>query len=127
MILFELSLDGAREPRPKTRAVRGSDRKNHPALAKPRAPLLRKEGSPSRDQRLPKDSDYRAVLKAFPEPRLAKKIFGTMENARIDGRLRHAYRGLRKDLDLGLSAGRLRAWPPNRASDREHSALSIGS
>ncbi len=51
-------------------------------------------------RRLPKDSDYREVLKAFPEPRLAKKIFGTMENARIDARLRHAYRGLRKDLDL---------------------------
>jgi nitric oxide reductase NorD protein len=49
---------------------------------------------------LGKDSDYRAVLKAFPEPRLAKKIFGTMENARIDARLRHAYKGLRKDLDL---------------------------
>lgn len=49
---------------------------------------------------LPPDSDYRAVLKAFPEPRLARKIFGTMENARIDSRLRHAYRGLRKDLDL---------------------------
>ncbi|MEO8041690.1 MAG: VWA domain-containing protein [Acidobacteriota bacterium] len=50
--------------------------------------------------KLPKDSDYREVLKIFPEPRLAKKIFGTMENARIDARLRHAYRGLRKDLDL---------------------------
>jgi nitric oxide reductase activation protein len=50
--------------------------------------------------KLPKDSDYREVLKVFPEPRLAKKIFGTMENARIDARLRHAYRGLRKDLDL---------------------------
>ena len=50
--------------------------------------------------RLPKDSDYRQVLKVFPEPRLARKIFGTMENARIDSRLRHAYRGLRKDLDL---------------------------
>ena len=49
---------------------------------------------------LPKDSDYRAVLTAFPEPRLARKIFGTMENARIDTRLRNAYRGLRKDLDL---------------------------
>lgn len=49
---------------------------------------------------LPKGSDYRAVLRAFPEPRLAKKIFGTMENARIDNRLRHEYRGLRKDLDL---------------------------
>jgi nitric oxide reductase NorD protein len=51
-------------------------------------------------QKLPKNSDYKAVLKLFPEPRLAKKIFGTMENARIDNRLRDTYRGLRKDLDL---------------------------
>lgn len=49
---------------------------------------------------LPKDSDYRAVLAVFPEPRLARKIFTTMENARIDSMLRHSYRGLRKDLDL---------------------------
>lgn len=49
---------------------------------------------------LPKGSDYRAVLSVFPEPRLARKIFGTMENARIDNRLRSIYRGLRKDLDL---------------------------
>ena len=34
-------------------------------------------------QKLPKNSDYKAVLKLFPEPRLAKKIFGTMENAHI--------------------------------------------
>jgi nitric oxide reductase NorD protein len=51
-------------------------------------------------KRLPKNSDYRAVLKVFPEPKLARKIFGTMENARIDARLRTTYRGLRKDLDL---------------------------
>lgn len=51
-------------------------------------------------KKLPKDSDYRAVLQVFPEPRLAKKIFGTMENARIDAQLRQTYRGLRKDLDL---------------------------
>lgn len=50
--------------------------------------------------KLPKDSDYKEVLRVFPEPRLAKKIFGTMENARIDQRLRQTYRGLRKDLDL---------------------------
>jgi nitric oxide reductase activation protein len=49
---------------------------------------------------LPKGSDYRAVLSVFPEPRLARKIFGTMENARIDDHLRRTYRGLRKDLDL---------------------------
>ncbi len=55
---------------------------------------------PEKDRKLPRGSDYRAVLKVFPEPRRAKKIFGTMENARIDNRLRHQYRGLRKDLDL---------------------------
>ncbi|MGI8788593.1 MAG: nitric oxide reductase activation protein NorD [Pyrinomonadaceae bacterium] len=49
---------------------------------------------------LPVNSDYKTVLQVFPEPTLAKKIFGTMENARIDNRLRQTYRGLRKDLDL---------------------------
>ncbi len=49
---------------------------------------------------LPPDSDYREILKSFPEPRLARKIFGTMENARIDNLLRQTYRGLRRDLDL---------------------------
>ncbi len=53
-----------------------------------------------RRKNLPKDSDYRTVLTAFPEPRLARKIFGTMENARIDNRLRQTYRGLVADLDL---------------------------
>jgi nitric oxide reductase NorD protein len=53
-----------------------------------------------RRKNLPKNSDYKAVLQVFPEPSLAKKIFGTMENARIDIRLRQTYRGLRKDLDL---------------------------
>ena len=51
-------------------------------------------------KKLPKNSDYKTVLQVFPEPGLAKKIFGTMENARIDNRLRQTYRGLRKDLDL---------------------------
>ncbi len=51
-------------------------------------------------KKLPKNSDYKTVLQIFPEPNLAKKIFGTMENARIDNRLRQTYRGLRKDLDL---------------------------
>ena len=54
----------------------------------------------ARKKKLPKDSDYRNVLTVFPEPRLARKIFGTMENARIDNRLRQTYRGLVKDLDL---------------------------
>jgi hypothetical protein len=44
--------------------------------------------------------DYRAVLKLFPLPQLARRIFGTLENGRIDRRLRQSYRGLRRDLDL---------------------------
>lgn len=51
-------------------------------------------------KKLPKNSDYRTVLSAFPEPSLARKIFGTLENARIDRRLRKTYRGLIRDLDL---------------------------
>lgn len=61
---------------------------------------LFEEEANARPKIMPPNSGYKAVLQVFPEPRLAKKIFGTMENARIDSRLRHAYRGLRKDLDL---------------------------
>ncbi|MDQ3584430.1 MAG: VWA domain-containing protein [Acidobacteriota bacterium] len=51
-------------------------------------------------RRLPQDADYRAVLALFPLPALAARIFGTLENARIDRRLRRAYRGLNRDLDF---------------------------
>lgn len=44
--------------------------------------------------------DYRHALKLFPHPQLARRIFGTLENARIDKRLRAKYRGLARDLDL---------------------------
>lgn len=44
--------------------------------------------------------DYRDILKLFPLPQLARRVFGTLENGRIDRRLRHSYRGLRRDLDL---------------------------
>jgi hypothetical protein len=55
------------------------------------------------DRRKPQlrpDVDYRAVLKLFPQPQLARRIFGTLENGRIDRRLRRKYRGLSRDLDL---------------------------
>ncbi len=48
----------------------------------------------------PTDVDYRNVLSLFPEPQLARRIFGTLENCRIDLRLRKKYRGLVRDLDL---------------------------
>jgi nitric oxide reductase NorD protein len=44
--------------------------------------------------------DYRQVLRQFPLPQLARRIFGTLENGRIDRRLRRKYRGLARDLDL---------------------------
>jgi len=44
--------------------------------------------------------DYHGVLKLFPLPYLARRIFGTLENGRIDRRLRQNYRGLARDLDL---------------------------
>ncbi|HBB88004.1 MAG TPA: hypothetical protein DC047_10350 [Blastocatellia bacterium] len=44
--------------------------------------------------------DYRRVLQLFPDKQLASRIFGTLENCRIDRRLRLKYRGLARDLDL---------------------------
>lgn len=44
--------------------------------------------------------DYRRVLRLFPHPQLARRIFGTLENCRIDLQLRAKYRGLARDLDL---------------------------
>ncbi|HEX5707472.1 MAG TPA: VWA domain-containing protein [Pyrinomonadaceae bacterium] len=49
---------------------------------------------------LPEGGDYRAALALFPQAALAARIFGTLENGRIDRRLRHVYRGLARDLDL---------------------------
>jgi hypothetical protein len=54
----------------------------------------------SRKRVLPAGGDYRAVLALFPQKGLAARIFGTLENGRIDRRLRRVYRGLARDLDL---------------------------
>jgi len=43
---------------------------------------------------------YLSILTLFPQPQLARRIFGTLENGRIDRRLRHKYRGLARDLNL---------------------------
>ena len=48
----------------------------------------------------PTDVDYRGVLQFFPDKQLASRIFGTLENCRIDRLLRLKYRGLARDLDL---------------------------
>lgn len=55
----------------------------------------------SRERRqFPTSVDYRAVLELFTHAPLARRIFGTLENGRIDRRLRRQYRGLVRDLDL---------------------------
>jgi nitric oxide reductase NorD protein len=51
-------------------------------------------------QEVTHQTGYREVLKLFPQPQLARRVFGTLENGRIDRRLRRAYRGLNRDLDL---------------------------
>ena len=55
---------------------------------------------PRREMALPPGADYRSVLSLFPDSQLARRIFGTLENCRIDRRLRQKYRGLVRDLDL---------------------------
>jgi nitric oxide reductase NorD protein len=67
-----------------------------------------------RRRAMPHDADYRAALALFPVPALAARIFSTLENGRIDRRLRRAYRGLGRDLDLVRS--HLRAQRPRVAT-----------
>ncbi len=56
---------------------------------------------PARSNAAPPDSvRHLDVLNLFPIPALARRIFGTLENGRIDRRLRKNYRGLARDLDL---------------------------
>ncbi len=45
-------------------------------------------------------ADYRLVLSRFSNPALATRVFTTLENGRVDWRLRQSYRGIRRDLDL---------------------------
>jgi hypothetical protein len=53
-----------------------------------------------RQESLSNNVDYRRALQVFPHPQLARRIFSTVENYRIDRRLRQQYRGLARDLDL---------------------------
>ncbi|HEV7680824.1 MAG TPA: VWA domain-containing protein [Pyrinomonadaceae bacterium] len=48
----------------------------------------------------PTNVDYRRALNLFPQSQLARRIFGTLENFRVDRQLRAKYRGLARDLDL---------------------------
>lgn len=64
------------------------------------APEEEEKRERARRRKLPEGGDYRAALALFPQKGLAARIFGTLENGRVDRRLRHAYKGLARDLDL---------------------------
>jgi DNA-binding transcriptional MerR regulator len=57
-------------------------------------------GGSTRPTSPPSTLRYSDGLQLFPIPALARRIFGTLENSRIDRRLRRQYRGLNRDLDL---------------------------
>ena len=67
--------------------------------------LMGQEEAQKETKTAPEDVGYREVLKVFPQPQLARRVFGTLENGRIDRRLRQTYRGLSRDLS-GEGAGR---------------------
>lgn len=65
------------------------------------SPTVREGVSPTHDKlKFIEQADYRRALHLFPQPQLARRIFGTLENCRIDRQLRLKYRGLARDLDL---------------------------
>jgi nitric oxide reductase NorD protein len=66
------------------------------------SPTVREGASPHNDKLkfVGHGVDYRRTLQLFPHTQLARRIFGTLENARIDRQLRQKYRGLARDLDL---------------------------
>jgi nitric oxide reductase NorD protein len=70
------------------------------AFSLPDEIVLSHEKAQESTEEIVEDIGYRETLRLFPQPQLARRVFGTLENGRIDRRLRHAYRGLRRDLDL---------------------------
>jgi hypothetical protein len=61
---------------------------------------LRKDEEEPKEIKEVGEVGYREVLKLFPMPQIARRVFGTLENGRIDRHLRRSYRGLNRDLDL---------------------------
>jgi hypothetical protein len=58
------------------------------------------KGAPRPDDDQLNRADYKIGVSRFPNVLLATRIFTTLENGRIDYRLRRAYRGIRRDLDF---------------------------
>jgi nitric oxide reductase NorD protein len=89
----------------------GTHAEDTPSLRAAYSEIVNAYGAPPR-RRTP--VTFSVVLRGFPDPDLATRIFTTLENARIDRRLRRAYRGIRRDLDFVQA--RLRESRPNLAA-----------
>jgi nitric oxide reductase NorD protein len=77
----------------------GTDSLDEPSVGQTSTSVTGQENGTGRNA-CPTDLDYRRGLQLFPDQQLASRIFGTLENCRIDRRLRLKYRGLARDLDL---------------------------
>jgi nitric oxide reductase NorD protein len=92
--------DGNRS-RPEASAARG-DRGKAKSLDKsvesPESPRQKRKPRTRINQK--QGVDFLSVLSEFPNTDLAMRLFGTIENARVDFLLRNAYRGIRRDLDF---------------------------
>ena len=73
-----------------------SNKTERPSASEPRALRL----CPPLSAQQIAQADYKLTLARFPNPMLATRIFTTLENGRIDFRLRVTYRGIRRDLDF---------------------------
>ncbi len=62
--------------------------------------ILRQRFRPDLSEAQFEFADFKLALSRFPNPGLATRIFTTLENGRIDSRLRKAYRGIRRDLNF---------------------------
>jgi nitric oxide reductase NorD protein len=74
--------------------------KNKEYIQYSNAEHLGRRHRPELDTNAFENADYKTVLSRFPNQMLATRIFTTLENGRIDWRLRSNYRGIRRDLDF---------------------------
>ncbi len=79
----------------------------------------------------PEAVNYTTVLSRFPYREFATQLFALIESGRIDHQLRHAYRGLKRDLDFFRARWREQApsidtLPPDRAFMQLLADMTIG-
>ncbi|MDX6613059.1 MAG: nitric oxide reductase NorD protein, partial [Blastocatellia bacterium] len=99
---YERDSDDLRAAREAIAALYDPDQRDAFSVGQTFLPVPEADESVVSDEKMDRQEclSYKDVLNLFPIPRLARRIFGTLENGRIDRRLRARYRGLARDLDL---------------------------